>query len=99
MGIDVVWLDESGGVIATCAVSWEERMSRGAFLVSSHCVQYIDPYGDAVFNQHQLPQLIRELEQAIAQLHDSAFKHQAQQVVDFVRGCEGLHTYIKFIGD
>jgi hypothetical protein len=74
-------------------------MGRTAVLDASHCLQYIDPYGDATFNQLQLPQLVRELEQATAQIHGASFREQAAQVVEFVRGCVGLHTYVKFIGD
>src|SRR5215208_1510871 len=99
MAIDVVWQDESGGELAACPVSWEDRMGRGAILERSHCLQYIDPYGDATFNQLQLPQLTRELEQATAQIPGTSLKQQAERVVEFVRGCVGLHTYIKFIGD
>jgi hypothetical protein len=46
-----------------------------------------------------LRQLVRELEQAVSQLHSSSFRERAEQVVEFVRGCEGLHTYVIFIGD
>ena len=99
MAIDIVWQDESGAALATCPVSWEERMGRGAILEQSHCLQYIDPYGDATFNQLQLSQLTRELERATAQIHGTSLREQAEKVVAFVRGCIGLHTYIKFIGD
>ena len=47
-------------------------MSRSATLDRSHCLQYVDPYGDATFNQLQLPQLLREMEHAIDQLQPSA---------------------------
>ena len=74
-------------------------MSRGVWLDRAHCLQYVDPYGDATFNQRQLPQLVREMEQAISQLQQSKLKDQATQVLEFVRGCVELHTYIKFVGD
>ena len=99
MAIDVVWQEENGRELAHAPVAWEDRMGRRASLVSSHCLQYIDPYGDATFNQLQLPQLVREMEQAVGQLHESKLRTQAQRVLDFVRGCVGLHTYVKFIGD
>ena len=74
-------------------------MGRAAILEHSHCLQYIDPYGNATFNQLQLPQLIRELEQATAQIAGTSLKEQAAKVVEFLRGCDGIHTYVKFIGD
>ena len=99
MAIDVVWQDENGRELAHAPVPWEDRMGRRASLDGSHCLQYIDPYGDATFNQYQLPQLIREMEQAIAQLQESKLRSQAEQVLEFVRGCTGIHTYVKFVGD
>lgn len=39
--------DESGQVLGECPVAWEMRMSRGAYLERSHCLQYVDPTGDA----------------------------------------------------
>ena len=74
-------------------------MSRGAYFERSHCLHYVDPYGDAIFNQLQLPQLVREIEQAVRQLQASQLRTQAEQVLEFVRGCVGINTYVKFIGD
>jgi len=99
MAIDVVWQDENGKELAHSPVPWEDRMARTASLSQYHCLQYVDPYGDATFNQLQLPQLVREMEQAVNQLHSSDLRRRAEQVLDFVRGCVGLHTYVKFIGD
>jgi hypothetical protein len=99
MAIDVVWQDESGGVLGRSPVPWEDRMSRRAVLETSHCLQYVDPVGDATFNQLQLPQLIREMERAIGQIHPSDLRRRAEQVLAFVRNCEDIHTYVKFIGD
>ena len=99
MAIDVVWQDENGAELAHSPVPWEERMGRSAILAQSHCLQYIDPYGDATFNQLQLTQLVREMEQAVAQIHPSRLRDQAEQVLAFVRGCVDIHTYVKFVGD
>jgi hypothetical protein len=99
MAINVVWQDERGEQLAECPVVWEHRIGRSAFVPGSHCLQYIDPVGDATFNQLQLPQLIREMEEAVRQLDSSGFKSRAEQVLEFVRGCVGIHTYVKFIGD
>lgn len=74
-------------------------MGRGAVLAQSHCLQYIDPFGDATFNQLQLPQLVREMEQAVAQIHPSRLREHAGQVLTFVRGCVDVHTYVRLVGD
>ena len=99
MAIDVEWQNESGEELGRSPVPWEDRMSRCAVLETSHCLQYIDPYGDTTFNQLQLPQLIREMEREISQIHPSDLRRRAEQVLAFVRKCEDIHTYVKFIGD
>src|SRR5262245_31601391 len=99
MPIAVVWQDESGVRLAECETPYEWRISRAVPPERSHCLQYIDPIGDATFNQAQLPRLVRELEEAVAALERSRFQRQAVAVLEFVRSCGGLHTYVKFIGD
>jgi len=99
MAIDVEWQDESGATLKRCDMPFEWRISRAVPRERSHCLQYIDPVGDATFNQLQLPQLVRELEEAVAALQPSQFQRQAVAVLEFVRGCVDIHTYVKFIGD
>jgi hypothetical protein len=99
MAIDVVWQDENGAAPAHCPTPYEWRVGRAVPPERSHCLQYIDPVGDATFNQLQLPRLIRELDEAVAALQASPFQRQAAAVLEFVRGCVGVHTYVKFIGD
>ena len=98
MAIQVVWQDEQGEEIDHCLVLWESRLSRRAFLDRSRCLQYIDPHGVTTFNQLQLPRLAREMERAIARCWDPQLKRRAEQVLEFVRACDGPHTYIKFTG-
>jgi hypothetical protein len=101
MGIDVAWLDESGTLLKRLeTVAYDWRLVRAIAPERSHCLRYIDPAGDATFNQLQLPQLIQELEEATAaQLHGSKLRENGLAVLEFVRGCAGTHTYVKFIGD
>ena len=100
MAIDVVWEDERGAPLARCAAAYDWRVGRAVPPERSHCLQYIDPAGDATFNQAQLPQLVREFEEAVAALDASSPRRsQAAAVLEFVRGCGGVHTYVKFIGD
>jgi hypothetical protein len=101
MGIDVVWLDGSGMLLKRLeTIAYDVRLSRAIAPERSHCLQYIDPAGDVIFNQLQLPRLIQELEEATAaQLHASKLRENGLAVLEFVRGCEETHTYVKFIGD
>ncbi len=66
MGVDLYVEDEAG----RCVEKVEDRQGYTIDIVSlmrdesTICLRFIDPYGDVVFNQIQLPVLIQELEQA-----------------------------------
>ena len=104
MGIDVSWVDErhepkqevydSRQLLARLATSrWPE-------LSTSVCLRFVDPYGDAVFNQAQIPELLHELRGEIAECRDIEVRAQLEKVVRLVeRAVKQAHTYIKFIGD
>ena len=64
------------------------------------CLGFIDPYGDTVFNQAQLDQLLAELESRRASIRDLRVRRGLDQLLAFLRPCvDQLHTYIKIIGD
>ncbi|AKL71204.1 MULTISPECIES: hypothetical protein [Streptomyces] len=56
----------------------------------------LDPYGDAVFNQRQVPLLLAELDRLPADLGDD-WVVQARELCQVVE--RGLHLYLWFIGD
>jgi hypothetical protein len=59
----------------------------------------IDPYGDTVFNQRQLPSVIRELRE-IAQLVPRDLQEGLLDLATYVERFIGrTHTYLWFIGD
>src|SRR5215203_3102126 len=101
MGINVVWQDETGARLAECAATYDDRLGRSVPPERSHCLQYVDPVGDAIFNQLQLPHLVRELEEVVAALSrlPEARQRPMREVLEFVRGCVGVHTYVWFVGD
>jgi len=64
------------------------------------CLRFLDPYGDAVFNQAQLPVLLDELRALRGRLHDAELVSVLDAVIAFVRRAEGqIHTYVRFVGD
>jgi hypothetical protein len=70
-----------------------------ADLVKTHCLQYIDPYGDTTFNMLQKPALLREVRD-LELLCDSGETEQLKTVIAFLEKHEhGVHTYVKFYGD
>jgi hypothetical protein len=68
---------------------------------SSVCVRFIDPWGDTVFNQAQLPDLLTELEQSKTLLTDPGVSEHLTKVCRLVKQArrKGSHIYVKFIGD
>jgi hypothetical protein len=65
----------------------------------SHCLQYIDPWGDTVFNRAQTDRLIRELE-AQAMERSPELRHHLQRLLTFLRPVvDRPHLYVKFVGD
>lgn len=68
----------------------------------SRLLHYIDPYGDAVFNHKQMPELledIADLATATDQLND-AERHGLDRLRVMAERCrEGPHLYLWFLGD
>lgn len=63
------------------------------------CLQFIDPYGDTVFNQLQLRVLIIELMAHRLDLDGDAGA-ALDQLIPMLKRVEGqVHTYVRFIGD
>ena len=63
-------------------------------------IKYIDPYGDTVFNQLQLPPLINELK--LLELTITVKEHLEflRQLINFINNSQNkIHCYIKFYGD
>jgi len=102
MGIDLRWEDEKGEKLA--------ELGDPGFLVARflppfdapdfHCLRFVDPAGDTVFNQAQIVEIVHELERLSAKQRDPKVEAHLQAVLEFVRQAVGkTHTYIKFYGD
>lgn len=63
-------------------------------------LQYIDPFGDVVFNQLQLGRVVQEL-RGLEKLAASEGEKQAlSDVISFVESAVGeTHAYVRFVGD
>jgi hypothetical protein len=66
---------------------------------SSVCLRYIDPYGDTVFNQLQVPVLISELEGLRAMVGEHDLRNNIDKVLAFLRASKEPHVYIRLLGD
>src|SRR4051812_42819651 len=64
------------------------------------CLRFVDRYGDAVFNQLQLPVLISEVRRRLEGIRDRAMKEHWEAVLRLIEAAEGqVHTYVRFVGD
>jgi hypothetical protein len=105
MGIEVAMTTERGEPIQQVfdaqQVLTALAMGPWQSMSSSVCVRFIDPWGDAVFNQAQLPYLLSELRQSMAAATDPRVREHLEEVCRLVEQAqnEGMHTYVKFIGD
>jgi hypothetical protein len=77
------------------------RLSSRGDLRQTHCLQFIDPYGDTLFNVRQFPGLIEELRSLSPLAHTPEERHLLQAVLQLVQKAQesGPHLYIRFFGD
>jgi hypothetical protein len=67
---------------------------------TSSCLRFVDRFGDAVFNQLQIPVLISELRRQAERIKDPGTRDHAEALLRLVESAEGeVHTYVRFIGD
>jgi hypothetical protein len=104
MGINVTWIDENQKPIEeiTDPAMALSRLatSRWLSLSGSTCLRFIEPWGDTVFNQTQIPLLLAELRGELAtDLEPGPLKHLQSVIALVEQSIDQTHTYIKFIGD
>ena len=64
------------------------------------CLRFIDPYGDALFNQAQLPVLLDELVTYCAALPDGELAAVGTELIAFLQqAVDQVHVYVRFVGD
>jgi hypothetical protein len=102
MGINVRAETEQGEAI----VEWDDPHGRTKNLLpsysdsSSYCLRFVDRFGDAVFNQAQIPLLVSELRRQLEGIIDPAIKKHGENVLRVVEHAQGkTHVYVRFLGD
>jgi hypothetical protein len=104
MGIEVATVTETHTTIEQVIDNLDviARLARTRWpkLTESLCLRFVEPWGDAVFNQTQLPILLTELRSEVHLATDEKFKEHLQRVVALVESAQDqVHVYVKFIGD
>jgi hypothetical protein len=104
MGLNVAWVNESHEPLEQI-LDFEQVLtglatSRWPSLSKTVCLQFVEPWGDTVFNQTQIPILLNELRVEASTTKESTVRQHLEKVIELVgRSVDQIHTYIKFIGD
>lgn len=104
MGINAAWINGNGEarqeVFDPRQCLTRLATSRWPKLGHTKCLQFIAPWGDAVFNQSQIPHLLEELRAELPEARDPEIKAHIEKIIGLVERSAGrAHTYIRFIGD
>jgi len=104
MGIDVAWVNERHEVIQIVGdpsqIVTGLAIARWLSMSNSVCLQFVVPWGDAVFNQAQNPHLLNELNAELSETSAPKIRAHLSKLIKLVDlASEKTHTYIKFIGD
>ena len=89
---------ESGGVLAEFEGGLDPKVIERV-PPSSSCLRFIDPYGDTIFNQLQIPVLVSELVELQTTVSEQELKSHIELVLLFLRASEEVHVYVCFVGD
>ncbi len=102
MGVDVFYEDENGKELGR-VLDKKNSMKKIICEIEesdSHCLRYIDLYGDTVFNQLQMDPLKKEFEIVLNKTQEKEIKYFIKKILVLIDKSKGnAHTYIKFIGD
>ena len=66
---------------------------------TSVCLRFIDPYGDLVINQLQLPVLIAELQAFVETATEGDLRQHIAKLIRFLEDSAQTHAYVRFVGD
>lgn len=104
MGITVAWVDERHEPMQEVPdprqLLTRLAISRWPGLTSSVCLRFVNPWGDASFNQAQVRVLLDELRGEVSEARDAEVRVHLEEVIRLVeRAVDRMHTYIAFVGD
>ncbi len=102
MGIDVRVETESGEVQDEVLDdrNLTEKLLPDREDASSPCLRFVDPFGDTVFNQIQIPLVVKELETRLRAASRPEVKSHCEAILKAVTATVGEdHTYVRFSGE
>lgn len=91
MGIDLRWEDENGNPLAELADpgALVERFLPHLESKDFPCLRFVDPYGDTVFDQLQIPQVVTESEKLLEQPPEPEVERRLRAALEFVGRARG----------
>jgi len=102
MGIDVRVETESGEVQDEVLddQNLTERLLPDREDGTSPCLRFVDPFGDTLFNQIQIPFVVTELEKRLRGPAKPDAKSHCEAILKAVKASVGeAHTYVRFSGE
>jgi hypothetical protein len=67
---------------------------------TSPCLRFVDPFGDTLFNQIQIPLVVTELEKRLRGPVKPDLKAHCEAILKVVTAAAGEeHTYVRFSGE
>ena len=87
---------ENEDKIVLSAISNDLHIDLGNDLSQFKLLKYLDPYGDAIFNNLQMDDLIQDIQQLVKIENDLL----TEEVLLLAKRCKAEpHTYLSFYGD
>jgi hypothetical protein len=91
MGVDLRWESENGRPIEEILDPQMciSHLVLKTDLTRTTCLRFIDPYGDTMFNQLQIPILIDELQSILKKVQDNQIRDHLRRVIELAEKSRG----------
>lgn len=99
MGLSVLLQDEDGRTEAEFHAPGFDPRILDHVPSASACLRFVDPYGDTIFNQLQVPVLEAELRAVRDGAADRELRTNVEALLAFLRTAHQVHTYVRIVGD